>query len=178
MPIEIDPILAGRVCDVLLKICNENDWDPLPVCAIERLKYMTEKASCDMENSERYMYPHDRDVPGLALEVLEYWLGVRQGGKVPHYWKFDSDGDIDYMVEHHLPAGYKEMSVSERLKFLIDSYYESEERSKQCKVFRCCLCYSNTRGYGNNARPLKEGQCCDECNARVVLARIAAAYEN
>lgn len=37
----------------------------------------------------------------------------------------------------------------------------------------CVLCKKNFSGYGNNAQPLKEGQCCDECNfTKVVPERL------
>lgn len=34
---------------------------------------------------------------------------------------------------------------------------------------KCCLCSKEVEGYGNNARPLKEGICCDECNYSKVI---------
>lgn len=38
----------------------------------------------------------------------------------------------------------------------------------------CCLCGKPYSGYGNNASPLKDGLCCDECNRKkVVPARLA-----
>lgn len=34
----------------------------------------------------------------------------------------------------------------------------------------CCICGKEFTGYGNNPDPVKsEGQCCDECNASVVI---------
>lgn len=39
----------------------------------------------------------------------------------------------------------------------------------------CCLCGKPYMGYGNNAMPVKSGQCCDECNLKVVIpARLNA----
>ena len=41
---------------------------------------------------------------------------------------------------------------------------------------KCCLCGGIIEGYGNNAAPLKDGDCCDVCNAtRVVPERIKKA---
>jgi len=38
---------------------------------------------------------------------------------------------------------------------------------------KCCLCGGDAGKYGNNARPLKDGQCCDNCNAtKVIPARL------
>ena len=38
----------------------------------------------------------------------------------------------------------------------------------------CCICGKEFHGYGHNPHPIEEeGVCCDECNAKVVVARIA-----
>jgi hypothetical protein len=43
------------------------------------------------------------------------------------------------------------------------------------KVKECCICSLEYIGYGNNAAPVKEGRCCDECNSvMVVPVRIGA----
>lgn len=37
----------------------------------------------------------------------------------------------------------------------------------------CCICGKRYHGYGNNAEPVKDGECCDKCNYNVVIpARI------
>ena len=33
----------------------------------------------------------------------------------------------------------------------------------------CSICGEEYYGYGNNAEPVKNGQCCGECNSEVVL---------
>lgn len=39
----------------------------------------------------------------------------------------------------------------------------------------CCVCGKTFVGYGNNADPVADGVCCDECNsAKVIPARVAA----
>jgi hypothetical protein len=35
----------------------------------------------------------------------------------------------------------------------------------------CCLCDGEYTFYGNNANPLAEGQCCNDCNNKVIDAR-------
>ena len=50
------------------------------------------------------------------------------------------------------------------------------------RFYECCLCdglidhHKNAKGEtywtrGHNAQPIKEGQCCDWCNANVVLPK-------
>lgn len=37
----------------------------------------------------------------------------------------------------------------------------------------CCICKKEFIGYGNSPWPLKEeGLCCDECNVKVIYARL------
>lgn len=33
----------------------------------------------------------------------------------------------------------------------------------------CVICGKEFEGYGNNAQPVKDGMCCDECNQKVVI---------
>jgi hypothetical protein len=35
----------------------------------------------------------------------------------------------------------------------------------------CSICGKPYEGFGNNARPIKEGFCCDDCNRDVVVPR-------
>ena len=34
---------------------------------------------------------------------------------------------------------------------------------------KCCICNKEIMGYGNNAEPVKSGQCCNECNMNIVI---------
>ena len=36
----------------------------------------------------------------------------------------------------------------------------------------CSICGKPYMGYGNNAAPINDGRCCDECNEKVIMARI------
>ena len=37
------------------------------------------------------------------------------------------------------------------------------------KKKRCSICGKEYTGWGNNAQPVNDGRCCDECNANVVI---------
>ena len=42
----------------------------------------------------------------------------------------------------------------------------------------CCLCGVEIKGYGNNALPVKDGGCCDDCNLfKVVPARLSQTLD-
>ena len=45
----------------------------------------------------------------------------------------------------------------------------SEEKEEK-KV--CSICKLEYKGYGNNAQPINDGLCCDECNTKVINARL------
>ena len=41
----------------------------------------------------------------------------------------------------------------------------------------CVICKRDFAGWGNNAEPVADGVCCDECNNSVVIsARLANIY--
>lgn len=44
--------------------------------------------------------------------------------------------------------------------------------NKLLKIKTCCICGKAFIGYGNNAKPITSGRCCDECNQLVIVARI------
>ncbi len=42
---------------------------------------------------------------------------------------------------------------------------------------KCVICGRKFGGYGNNADPVAKGECCDDCNLKVVVpARIRMIY--
>ena len=44
---------------------------------------------------------------------------------------------------------------------------------------RCSICCKKYEGYGNNAQPVNDGRCCDDCNTNVVIpTRIHQWKEN
>jgi len=40
------------------------------------------------------------------------------------------------------------------------------------KQFTCSICKDTFEGFGNNAQPVNNGECCDKCNLIVVTQRI------
>jgi hypothetical protein len=46
--------------------------------------------------------------------------------------------------------------------------------TKQTKRCRCSICSEWYAGFGNNAEPVDDGRCCDDCNnSKVLPARVA-----
>lgn len=39
-------------------------------------------------------------------------------------------------------------------------------------MMSCCICSKKISGYGHNAEPLSQGECCDTCNVKVISARL------
>ena len=46
------------------------------------------------------------------------------------------------------------------------------------EVNKCVICDKIYYGYGNDARPLEEGRCCDPCNEKVIAERIHSLYSD
>ena len=40
----------------------------------------------------------------------------------------------------------------------------------------CCICGKSMGGYGNNAQPLYNGRCCDDCNNSYVMPSRFMSY--
>lgn len=56
---------------------------------------------------------------------------------------------------------------------------ETLKKEKKMSKQVCVICNKEFEGWGNNAEPVKEGVCCDECNNSVVIsARIFGMYNN
>jgi hypothetical protein len=36
----------------------------------------------------------------------------------------------------------------------------------------CSICNEKIEGFGNNAQPINDGRCCDDCNTLVIIERI------
>ena len=36
----------------------------------------------------------------------------------------------------------------------------------------CSICNEKIEGFGNNAQPINDGICCDDCNTLVIIERI------
>ena len=37
---------------------------------------------------------------------------------------------------------------------------------------KCSICNEDFEGFGNNAQPINDGRCCDDCNTLVIIERI------
>lgn len=61
------------------------------------------------------------------------------------------------IICHNLPE------IAKQLKRIADMH----------EAKKCCICGKPLNGRGHNPHPVKtEGVCCDECNAKVIAARI------
>ena len=75
------------------------------------------------------------------------------------------DNVIDLYKENNIETGVEMMK---KLKSDLSSLNESLDEDK-----KCVICGKPITGYGNNAQPVKDGNCCDKCNQEVVIpARI------
>ncbi len=83
-------------------------------------------------------------------------------------------------------AGYKYNEKGMRSPFvtLLDKCGHSVTQASTDRVSlaekpKCVICGAEIEGHGNDARPVKDGRCCDSCNMTVVVpARIAQSEGN
>jgi len=47
--------------------------------------------------------------------------------------------------------------------------FEGEHDFDNLMSYKCSICKETHVGYGNNARPVNKGTCCDECNKLIVI---------
>lgn len=54
---------------------------------------------------------------------------------------------------------------------------ENLKLKKDLEEHECCICHKKFKGFGNNAEPVCDGICCDDCNWRVVIPARVKEYE-
>lgn len=42
-------------------------------------------------------------------------------------------------------------------------------KPKELPTFICSICFRQVWGYSNNAQPVNDGGCCEDCNTTVVI---------
>ena len=42
----------------------------------------------------------------------------------------------------------------------------------EINMMNCSICNEKIEGFGNNAQPINDGRCCDDCNTLVIIERI------
>lgn len=66
------------------------------------------------------------------------------------------------------------MDVKDLEKFLLSEHTKFKKTTKKTldslrQDGMCQICFGTIQGYGNNAAPYVEGNCCDSCNYEYVL---------
>jgi hypothetical protein len=56
-----------------------------------------------------------------------------------------------------------------RKGLLLDFKANYHNKKQPAELAVCCLCSKPYTGYGNNAQPLSDGRCCDDCNRSKVV---------
>lgn len=68
----------------------------------------------------------------------------------------------------------EEIWDKERQMDFLSSILGGGDKKKAQEVHTCCMCEEKYKGFGNNARPIHEGRCCDGCNLVVLNCRAGA----
>ena len=98
---------------------------------------------------------------------------VNQNGVAIKITDPDKTGKIQYNVHATIdsPATDCKSTEPESLeKILADNGYELVNTPvEESKKDVCVICGKEIEGYGNNAAPVKDGRCCDDCHYNVVV---------
>lgn len=79
---------------------------------------------------------------------------------------------------------YNIKRINEHLEKILKEYAQMTNEldeiifNKNRKQKICNICGKSYEGYGNNAQPVKNGRCCDKCNATVVIPRRIQEHQN
>ena len=119
----------------------------------------------DFKDAPRVQFPCN----GLMLKGTLSGNSISTSGMVEVY--------IDDSYYNNEPLNYRAISIynpyEDRYikdnKFLVpeDKIEYINDRIEKTKI--CVICGRPYTGYGNNAAPVAEGQCCDECNISTVI---------
>lgn len=136
----------------------------------------TEKSVVKVERKERYGYntivmwdtdKTDKNFPQYTYETIKE--NVRMEARAVRRLFMDINEDAnEEKVETYMMEIYGGMAKS--------SGYSMDEimgMAEEEEVKICAICGRPYSGFGNNADPVVEGRCCDECNmTEVIPARI------
>ena len=50
-----------------------------------------------------------------------------------------------------------------------DAFIEKENKMNYKEVGTCSICGTTYGHWGNNAQPVNDGRCCDQCNSQYVI---------
>ena len=105
-----------------------------------------------MDELEKLGFTKEKDIMDNYIYSIENWFNIMIDTK---YLQVSSNQPLNLQELHAC------ISILEELK----------DKDKDL----CSICGKQYLGYGNNAWPINEGKCCDECNNKIVLtARLQA----
>jgi len=150
----------------------------------DKLAILREKAKSSLEDLVQYCLSIDASVEDLEQVCEDNKFSVEATVKFVNAYKHAlSNRDLTEAV-----GEVRAKEIWEELKQLPENVNvwtakatpEELEKIKKTKwlgarivgkVGDCCLCGKEYTNYGNNARPIAEGRCCDDCDVDVVLLR-------
>lgn len=123
--------------------------------SVYSLKRLEDNSKIEQLNNKDIVYYFDDGIlrDKNKIPVIEYNLKISAEEKRKKLSNFN-DSAI-------LKNNYKDR--------VIGPLSESTDNLNNGKNGICCICGANYDNYGNNARPYKDGRCCDACNLHFVI---------
>lgn len=72
---------------------------------------------------------------------------------------------------------YKIYRINKHLEKILEEYTQMTNEldeiifKEKKDMHTCSICGKSYEGYGNNAQPINNGRCCDDCNKTIVVPR-------
>ncbi len=135
---------------------NNNEEETCPTCMMS----YEECKSCECPNNCKCLLLCEREndghCPSHKYTYTEMMCDVEEG--------VEQDPEEErYTIEEWAEKIRENSWLNGRVK-----------ETQKLKYKECCICLEEYTGYGNNARPLCDGMCCDDCNGEVIKHRFLA----
>lgn len=140
---------------VITNIANFAGGNPGAIQALVGLAEVTES-----EEYVKYL---------MILDKLELYED-----KIYMLWNDSCNRDIEKFSEilNNCDNGViTEKDIEERIKRVGRGKSFDDLLRKSEDLPRCSICGKGYAGYGNNAEPVNNGRCCDNCNTYIVIPR-------
>ncbi len=130
------------------------------------LRSRLEELANSLEVNKGFRNDNAKDSFNIGDRVAHRWADTYNVGTIKDIM-IDDEG-VHYQIERDYSDGDSiEWLFADEITHWVDMK-ESLEESKEC-----CICHKSFNGYGNNAAPVADGICCDDCNIeKVIPARL------
>jgi len=82
------------------------------------------------------------------------------------------------IIDYILDLKQKGFSYNEIMKSVNKIFSQVKTTVEKANKELCCICGKRIEGFGNNAQPIADGRCCDDCNRAVINAKFDKIFSD